>query len=264
MERRECIRPDPSNRHRPTGSCLGSLALLFGVFAGMSAEAQSERPFVDLELVLAVDVSSSMAGAEQQVQRKGYVSAFRHPELVQAIRSGPLGLIAVAYMEWAGPDYQRIVLPWTIIGGDDQARRFANALADQPIVGAPGTSIFAGLLQAEKLFVRSRSISARWVIEVYPVTDPTIPVRRLALVRDRLVAAGISINGLPISLLRGGSSPFESFDEHYLKSYFAYCVVGGPDAFVIGIDDLSQFEVAIRKKLVRDSGAVPARTTRFR
>jgi len=251
MRRHESFRPAPARRRLGRALCLGFLALFLAVFAGISAKAQSERPLVDLELVLAVDVSSSMSAAEQEVQRQGYVSAFRHPELMQAVSSGALGVIAVAYLEWAGPDYQRVVLPWTMIGSDDQARRFADALAVQPILGAPGTSISAGLLQAEELFARSRSISARRVIDLSgdgrnnsgPPIGP---------VRDRLVAAGISINGLPISLLRGGSSRFESFDEHYLESYFAYCVVGGPDAFVIGIDDLAQFEVAVRRKLVRE------------
>ena len=94
-----------------------------------------------------------MSQAELRVQRDGYVKAFQHRDVVQAIELGPRGMIAVAYVEWAGPKYQRVVLPWTIIGSYDEAKRFANALAIQPILGEAGTSIAGGLLFAEDLLV---------------------------------------------------------------------------------------------------------------
>src|SRR5262245_50838937 len=70
---------------------------------------------VDLELVLAVDVSRSMDYDEQQLQRDGYVKAFRHPEVIRAITEGPRGRIAVTLFEWAGTDFHSVVAPWTII-----------------------------------------------------------------------------------------------------------------------------------------------------
>lgn len=258
MSFHEGNRTNRRKRLRLAGWCISVLGLLTGVFAATPVRVEPERPVVDLELILAVDVSSSMSEAEQRVQRDGYVSAFRHPGVARAIGLGPRGMIAVAYIEWAGPSYQRIVLPWTIIASSDEAKRFADALAVQPIAGEAGTSISGGLLQAEDLFTHSRSKGQRRVIDVSG-DGPNNAGPSVTPVRDKLVASGISINGLPISLHSRNSSAFESFSKNYLESYFERCVIGGPDAFTIGIDDISQFEVAVRRKLVREIAGLPAR-----
>jgi hypothetical protein len=242
---------------RQRRSRLKVLALLVGVFGPTSVGAGPERRAVDLELILAVDVSSSMSQAEQRVQRDGYVSAFQHSDVARAIELGARGRIAVAYIEWAGPEYQRVVLPWTIIGSYDDAKRFADALATRPIVGEAGTSISGSLLLAEDLFAHSWTEGERRVIDVSGdgLNNAGPPV---APVRDKLIASGITINGLPVSLPHGNSNGFESFGEGYLNSYYEHCVIGGPDAFVIGVDDLTLFEVAIRRKLLREIAGIPS------
>ena len=96
---------------------------------------------VDVELVLAVDVSGSMDRDEQQVQRDGYVEAFRHADVLSAIRAGVTGKIAVTYIEWAGPQNQTVVVPWTVIDGADAGRKFSDTLAAAPISRFRGTSI---------------------------------------------------------------------------------------------------------------------------
>jgi hypothetical protein len=249
---------NPRQKRRLARSRLKILALLVGVFAPTSVGAGYERRAVDLELILAVDVSSSMSQAELRVQRDGYAKAFQHPDVVRAIELGPRGMIAVAYVEWAGPKYQRVVLPWTIIGSHDEAKRFAGALAIQPDVRESGTSISSGLLFAEDLLARNWAVAERRVIDVSG-DGPNNAGPPVAPVRDRLIASGITINGLPVSLPYGNSSGFDSFGEGYLNSYYQHCVIGGPGAFVIGIDDLAQFEVAIRRKLVREIAGVPLR-----
>ena len=153
-------------------------------------------------------------------------------------------------------------MPWTIIGGHDEAERFADALAGQPIVSEATTSISPGLLRAEDLFAHSQLVSERRVIDVSG-DGPNNSGPPIAPVRDMLVTSGVAINGLPMALDRGGISRFgyfESVSGVHLKSYYESCVIGGPDAFVIWIDDLSQFEVAIRRKLVREIAGLPART----
>jgi len=248
-----------SSRKRPTRSPIAALAFLIGAFGEVSLAAElGRRPGVDLELVLAVDVSSSMSLSEQRVQRDGYVSAFRHHDLARAIGSGARGMIAVSYLEWAGPNYQRVVLPWTIVGSYDDARRFADALAIEPVIGQPGTSISGALLWAGGLFAQSRTEGARRVIDVSG-DGPNNSGLPVAPIRDRLTGSGITINGLPVSLPRGGSNGFQSFGGHYLNLYYEHCVTGGPDSFVIGIDDLGQFEVAIRRKLLLEIAGMPAR-----
>jgi hypothetical protein len=232
------------------------LVLIAGLFAPGSASAQELA--VDVELVLAVDVSPSMSQDEQRVQRNGYVSAFRDPDLAQAIELGPHGMIAVLYLEWSGSGYQRVVVPWTIIGRYEEAKRFADTLASQSIKEGLGTSISGGLLKAEQLIAHNSIAGGRQVVDVSgdgPNNDG-LPV---APVRDKLVASGITINGLPISLPHDSPEPFDTFSKDYLDAYYEHCVVGGAGSFVIGIDDLSQFESAIRRKLIREIAGVPSR-----
>ncbi|TGT67498.1 DUF1194 domain-containing protein [bacterium M00.F.Ca.ET.159.01.1.1] len=249
---------NPEATRPPPRLCLKILALLLGVFSPTSVGAGHERRAVDLELILAVDVSPSMSQAEQRIQRDGYVSAFRHADVTRAIASGARGRIAVAYVEWAGPKYQRVVLPWTIIGSHDDAKRFADALAARPIVREAGTSISRGLQAAEDLFARNWAVGERRVIDVSG-DGPNNAGPPVATVRDEVIASGITINGLPVSLPHGTSDSFERFSEGYLNSYYEHCVIGGPDAFVIGVDDLTLFAVAIRRKLVREIASIPPR-----
>lgn len=241
-------------------SRIEMLALLFCVFGPTPAGAGAERRAVDLELVLAVDVSPSMSEAEQRVQRDGYVSAFRHADVARAITSGARGRIAVAYLEWAGPNYQRVVRPWTILGSHGDAKRFADALAMQPVVREAGTSISRGLLAAENLFARNWAVGERRVIDVSG-DGPNNAGPPVAPVRDQVIASGITINGLPVSLPHNTSNGFESYGGGYLSSYYEHCVIGGSDAFVIEVDDLALFAVAIRRKLVLEIAGIPSRPT---
>lgn len=254
----EIFPKDAKVMRRIASACIGAVTLLASVSATTSARAESENRAIDLELILAVDVSSSMTEAEQRVQRDGYVDAFRHPDVARAIGLGAHGAIAVSYIEWAGPGYRRVVLPRWIINGQEEAKRFADALASQPIIAEAGTSISGVLLHAANLFNQSGSTAQRRVIDIsgdgLNNAGPSI-----APVRDKLIASGISINGLPIALHRDGSNPLESYGKDYLESYFENCVIGGPDAFVISIEDISQFGIAIRRKLVREIAGMPAR-----
>src|SRR3954463_7642680 len=100
------------------------------VLGPWGAHADNE---VDLALVLAVDVSLSMEPDEQELQRQGFVEAFRSPEVHEAIRKGMLGRISVLYVEWAGASYQQIVVPWTVIEQPSESRTFAARLAESSI-----------------------------------------------------------------------------------------------------------------------------------
>ncbi|WP_281407757.1 MULTISPECIES: DUF1194 domain-containing protein [unclassified Mesorhizobium] len=243
---------------RPVRSRLVATALIACALCLPSTGHEFATSGVDLELVLAVDVSSSMTLAEQRVQRDGYVNAFRHPDLAKAIRSGARGMIAVSYLEWAGPSHQRVVLPWTIVGSAEDARRFADALAAKPIVAQPGTSISGGLLAAAALFVKSPVVGERRVVDISG-DGPNNAGQPVGPVRAMLTGSGVTINGLPVSLPRSSSNGFQSFARQYLALYYEHCVIGGPDAFVIGIDDLAMFEVAIRRKLLLEIAGQPIR-----
>jgi len=228
-----------------------ALPAAFLVAAPSLAEAQADR--VDLELVLAVDVSRSMDFEEQELQRDGYVAAFRHPEVLAAIASGPLGRIAVTYVEWAGPEIQTVLVPWTVLASSEDAFAFADRIATAEVLRERGTSISGSLEFAASLFAGSGVSGFRRTIDVSGdgPNNMGLPVAR---VRDDVLAAGITINGLPI-MLRPGVA-FGAFNIVDLDIYYEDCVIGGPGAFIVTVDDAAQFPSAIRRKLVLEIAGV--------
>lgn len=200
---------------------------------------------VDLELVLAVDVSLSMDLEEQRLQREGYVLAFRDPEVLKSIAAGPSGRIAVTYVEWAGPGNQLVVLPWSIIDSPAAAEQFSRRLEETGISRARMTSISSALEFSDGLFASSGVRGLRRVIDVSG-DGPNNAGPPVAAVRDALVAKGIVINGLPIVLKR----PTSFFDLENLDQYYTDCVIGGTGAFMIPIRAPEEFRSATRRKLL--------------
>lgn len=201
---------------------------------------------VDVELVLAVDISYSMDPEEQALQREGYVQALTSTEFLQALRQGMLGKVAITYVEWAGATDQRIVMPWRLIDGPESADAVAQEISKAPYRRASRTSISGALLFSAPLFENSGYKGARQVIDISgdganndgPLVDHT---------RDEVLAKGIVINGLPVMLKRPMSS---TMDIGELDIYFEDCVIGGPGAFVVPIREREKFREAVRTKLV--------------
>lgn len=235
----------------------GDAAPPLGRFADMSADKTQTN--VDVELVLAVDISYSMDPDEQMLQREGYREALVSADFLNALRQGMHGRIAVTYFEWAGAGDQRIVVPWRVIDGRDSAQRVADEIGRQPTRRAARTSISGALLFAAPLFQESGYRGIRRVIDVSG--DGTNNQGQLVHVaRDEIVAKGITINGLPIMLKR---PVVGSVDIDDLDIYFEDCVIGGPAAFVVPIREPAKFKEAIRTKLVLEiAGRTPqARVT---
>jgi hypothetical protein len=227
------------------------LAWMLLMASGLSAFAEDT---VDLELVLAVDVSLSMDLEEQRLQRDGYVAAFRDPRVLKAIQGGTLGRIAVTYVEWAGPASQQTVLGWSLIDGPRTAEDFATKLAAIPISRFRMTSISMALAYAGREFNKSPYRGERRVIDISG-DGPNNSGPPVARVRDELIAAGIVINGLPVIVRPSQSSVF---DLTYLDEYYAQCVIGGPGSFMVQIRDKAEFVEAIRQKLILEiSGLEP-------
>jgi hypothetical protein len=201
---------------------------------------------VDVELVIAVDVSYSMDPEEQALQREGYIQALTSKEFLRALRDGPNGKIAITYFEWAGESDQKIVMPWRVIDGPEAADAVAAEIARAPYRRASRTSIAGALRFAKPLFDNSGYRGLRRVIDVSgdgannsgPLVVPT---------RDDVVASGITINGLPIMLKRPNLG---SIDIEELDIYYEDCVIGGPGAFVVPIRERAKFVEATRTKLV--------------
>ncbi|WP_458093891.1 DUF1194 domain-containing protein [Roseomonas sp. WA12] len=215
--------------------------------------ARAEAVAVDLVLVLAVDVSRSIDDDEARLQREGYRSAMTDPRVVEAIRSGMMGAIAVAYVEWAGSDYQRLVIPWTRIGSQGDAEAWAGVLAQAPRVALSWTSISGGLDFSMRTLSETPFEGTRRVIDVSGdgVNNSGMPVEAM---RDRVVGEGVTINGLPIMNDRptfGRPSPIP-LDQYYRDS-----VIGGDGAFLIAAEDFESFGNAVRRKLVREIAGLP-------
>ena len=213
---------------------------------------------VDLELVLAVDTSLSMSPGEQRLQRDGYIAAFLNPILINAMLDGPNGRIAVTYLEWAGNHEQSVIVPWQIINTAHDAKQFANQLKKRPITRAMMTSISAMLRTASTLFDSSGVHGLRRVIDVSgdgPNNDG-MPVEE---VRNEVVRKGIVINGLTVQLVESAKgNPYMDIPD--LDRYYADCVIGGPGAFVLSIDNARQFAYTVRQKmLIEIAGVAPIR-----
>ena len=236
------------------------LPLLFATGLAVAAlaaptEAAAEEQAVDLELVLAVDVSRSMDWSEQQLQKDGYIAAIQHPEVLQAIAAGLLGRIAVTYVEWAGPESQVVVAPWTLIEDPDSAASFAGQIASAAVSPIRRTSISGALRFTAGLFDGNGFAGTRQVIDVSGdgPNNAGVPVLQA---RDAVLGRGITINGLPIMIHAADMGPFSIPD---LDLYYEECVIGGPGAFLITVDHIDRMAEAIRRKLVLEIAGAPAR-----
>ncbi len=228
--------------------CLAALSL--ALLPGTRALGQ-DRPQVDVELVLAVDVSYSMDYDELALQREGYIAAIASEQFMDAVRRGPIGKIAVAYVEWAGAADQQLIIDWHVIDGPESAEAFASKLNAMPVRRSYRTSISGALKFSADLF-GSAYQGLRKVIDVSG--DGTNNQGELVVpTRDAIVSKGITINGLPILL----KSPITSMiDLPELDVYYEDCVIGGPGAFLVPVRERHQFADAIRNKLLLEVAGV--------
>ncbi|MCA0026864.1 MULTISPECIES: DUF1194 domain-containing protein [unclassified Mesorhizobium] len=201
---------------------------------------------VDVELVLAVDVSLSMSADELEIQRRGYAAALTHDHVLQAIAAGAYGRIAVTYVEWAGTNSQHVIVPWTVISTRADAEQVVARLSAQPPNSARRTSISGALEFGADLFAESGFQGTKRVIDISG-DGPNNQGAPVDIIRDEVVKQGIVINGLPL-MTRGGFT--SAYDVNDLDRYYSDCVIGGPGAFMVPVNDWTQFPEAIRRKLV--------------
>ena len=233
---------------------------LMGSLAAMAAAtaAKADTP-VDLQLVLAVDGSRSIDEVEAELQRRGYIEALTNERVIDAILSGEHKRIAICYTEWAGTHYQTVVIDWTVLDSPAAARRVAEKLTEAPRASQSWTAVGAALAHAGQRFESPGFAAKRRVIDGSGDgrTNDGPPAE---IVRDKLVAQGIVINGLPVMMNRTnfGRPPDLMLDKYYEEN-----VIGGPGSFMIVADNFDHFSRAVRTKLVReisDAGG-PRRST---
>lgn len=216
--------------------------------------AEGDAQSVDVELILAVDVSYSMDMDELAIQREGYALAIQSKEFLQALKAGPNGRIAVTYFEWAASSDQKIIIPWRLIDGPETADAVAGEIMKTPIRRASRTSISGAIGFAMPLFDEDPYHGIRRVIDISG-DGPNNNGGPVTVARDAALEKGIIINGLPIMVKEPS---YSTMDIDNLDYYYEDCVVGGRGSFVIAIKDREKFKEAIRTKLLMEvAGRTP-------
>jgi hypothetical protein len=222
------------------------LVLALGITAAQGAQNAPARPRiaepqVDVNLVLAVDASGSVSDDRFELQKQGYVEAFRNPKVLAAIRAGDYHAISVSMVQWTGPTLHVVVVPWMTVRDQKSAVALADAIDAAPrrIFGG-GTSLSGAIDYGVVMLTASPMTAARQVIDISGDGANNIG-REPAEARDEAVKLGIRINGLPILTV-----------EPDLDVYYRQNVIGGPGAFMIPVENYDQFADAILRKLIAE------------
>jgi hypothetical protein len=218
-------------------SAAGRLGAAFRSNPFVRAQA-TPAPQVDVALVLAIDASGSVSQERMMLQIDGYLSAFRHPSLIRAVRDGVNGRIAATFVEWSDARRQDQAVGWTVIDGEATALAFTQAITQAPRANPGWTSISGAIDFSAKLFARGSFAASRRVIDISGdgTNNDGRPVEQA---RDDAVAAGITVNGLPILEV-----------EPNLDDYYRANVIGGADSFIVIAQDIKAFGDAILRKLL--------------
>jgi hypothetical protein len=197
-----------------------------------------------LALVLAVDVSASVTADSYLLQRNGIARAFENPRLASAISALPGGIEALV-LEWSDPDRIAVTVGWTRLANADSAAAFAAAVRATKRSSEGLTAIGPALLAAAAAFDHTPEPASRRIIDISGDGMANFGLPPTAA-RDRIVAAGISINGLAILT-----------EEPWLEAYYRNNVIGGPGAFVGAARDFRSFADAILRKLAQEIAEAP-------
>jgi hypothetical protein len=230
-----------------------AILLVLAWLTGFPALAAEKIP-VDLELMLAIDISGSIDAEEARMQREGYARALVDPQVVKAIRGGIHGKIALAYFDWSDSYMQTEVIDWVLIHDQASAEAVSRKLLEQPTRTARRTSITGAIGHAIPRFGAGPYKGVRQVLDISG-DGPNNDGGPVDLARDKALAAGIIINGLPINNNRPSPWGFPALED--LDRYYEGCVIGGPGSFVVVAEDFKSFGEAVRRKLILEIASVP-------
>ncbi len=234
------------------GATLLAGALVGGDVAGVAAPgslsqlAQKTEAQVDVELVLAVDVSYSMDLEELAIQREGYAQAIVSPDFLSALKSGPHGKVAVTYFEWAAANDQKVIIPWRVVDGPETADAVAAEIMKAPLRRASRTSISGAINFGMQLLGENPYKGLRRVIDISG-DGPNNNGEPVLIARDAALEKGVTINGLPVMVKQAS---YATMDIEQLDIYYEDCVIGGAGSFVVPIKERAKFKEAIRTKLI--------------
>lgn len=226
--------------------------ILLLLAAPLSAQTQREA---GLELVLLADASGSIDKEELTFQRQGYALAISDDAVIKAIQNSIYGNVAITCVEWASNT--AVVVPWTIVDSAETARAFANALKGPPRQAYGSNAIGSAFLDAKRLIEMNDIFAPRAVIDFSGDSIRNSFGPSIADARSEVLAAGITINALPILRPEDGRRAGANLEEEY-----ANWIVGGPSAFMVTAEGRGSFTETVRRKLVLEiSGLTPAHQT---
>ena len=217
--------------------------IIFMLFLFINKNLLSQEINVDLELVLAVDVSSSVDEKEYQLQVRGIAAAFRHPDVVSAIQASGGNGIAVAMVQWSDNEEQALVGGWYVIRDSADAAEYARIIRRSPRIIPGGQTSIAGALSFAIDEIENNNInSSRRVIDVSGDGRSNNGIHPMSI-RDNAIDNNITINGLVILN-----------EEPFLGGYFERSVIGGHGAFMMVAEDYRDYAAMILQKLLREIG----------
>lgn len=226
---------------------IRSLFIALGCLLASVPISAAQTRQVALELVLAVDTSTSVDEREFRLQRDGLAQAFAHPDIVSAIEGmGNVG-IAVTLIEWAGKGQQDTIVDWTLLNNKTSVLNFASKVSQAPRAFSGMTDIGGGIAYAVEQIEDNAFEGYRKVIDVSG--DGSSSVDTSQRQRDRAIASGITINGLVIFTEEYDLGVLAEID---LIQHYSNKVIGGPGAFLMTAQNFESFEIAIKNKLLRE------------
>ena len=225
-------------------------AIMFLLFVGLTG--QSRGAGVDLEVILAADVSRSIDDAEFDLQRKGYAAALTDPRVLAAIRGRSGAAIGVCFIEWSGDEDQQVVAEWSEIRDEEDAGSVAAVILGAPRSFMGRTSISAAIDFAMAYFAKSKWQASRRIIDISG-DGTNNSGRPITEARDQALSRGVTINGLAII----NDKPNLGYSAHTqppggLPLYYRQNVIGGPNAFLLVVQDFNSFADAMANKLAKE------------
>lgn len=207
-----------------------------------AARAQ-QGDFVDLELVLAVDISASVDNEEYDLQMRGLAAAFRHPDVLSSIRA-TAGGVAVSLVQWSDRDEQLLAIDWMHVFDADSAANLAHKIRNTPRLLPGGQTAISGVIDFSLNLLETNSYDGwRKVVDVSGDGRANAGPQPMAA-RDRAMDRGVTINGLAIRN-----------EEPFVDSYYRRSVIGGTNSFLMVAEDYEDFAAAILEKLIKEIGA---------
>ena len=223
----------------------GGLVFALWLAAAPQGLAQSGLQPVDAELVLAADGSGSIDDDELRLQREGYGAAITNRRFLEAVASGYHGRIALAFMEWGGPESQHTIVDWMVIDGPKSAAAFAAKLLRAPRAAYSYNSISEAIIYSINLINTNAFEGKRRIVDV-SADGPQMNGRPMAHAHALALQYKVIVNGLVVNSRAGFSGPTSGS----LGRHFKNDIIFGPGAFVAIAEGRDDFARAILKKMI--------------